>query len=90
MLDELHDHYRRKGWIEASIALDLAMLEAERRVQLNPQAGLPAPRPYPSLAAAGESWLIVKPYWVVYRPSTPPLILAVFHDSADIPARYSP
>ena len=90
LIDELHNHYRHKGWVEASFALDRALVEAETRIERNPDAGLPAPRPYPELATPGERWIIITPYWVAYRLSTPPLILAVFHDSADIPTRYRP
>ena len=90
LIDDLHEHYRRKGWIEASIALDRALQEAERRTGVDPSSGLSAPRPYSGLASAGEKWVKVRPYWVAYVATTPALILAVFHESADIPSRYPP
>ena len=89
LIDELHDYYRSKGWIEASISLDRASQEAERKIVVSPDDGLSAPRPYPGLRNSGEMWLLVRPYWVAYRITTPPLIIAVFHDTADIPARYT-
>ncbi len=64
-----------------------ALAEAEGRIELNPEDGLPAPRPYPVLRRAGRAWIKAGRYWVAYRISNPPVIVAVFFETADIPTR---
>jgi hypothetical protein len=49
--------------------------------------GLPAPRPYPWLAAPGDAWVHAGRYWFAYRGTAPAVIFAVFYDQADIPGR---
>jgi len=46
---------------------------------------LAAPKPYPELARAGRAW--VKAGRIAYSLTTPPIILAVFYDQADMPRR---
>ena len=84
---DLRDHYERLQRPEASAGLRKALLAAERRIEARPRDGLPAPRPYPALAHPGEAWVKVGRYWVAYSLTTPPVILAVFYDAADIPGR---
>jgi len=48
---------------------------------------LPAPRAYPELARPGQAWLKAGRYWIAYGTGTPPVILAVFFETADIPGR---
>ncbi len=88
LIDELSAHYLRKGRIEAILSLEAALTEAEARIESRPKSGLSAPRPYPELASDSELWILVRHYWVAYTPTDPPVILAVFHDSADIPRRF--
>jgi plasmid stabilization system protein ParE len=83
----LRNHYVSKRRPEAIRALNASLAEAEARIARSPGAGLAAPRPYPALASAGSLWILVGRYWIAYRPSDPPLILAVFYDQADIPRR---
>ena len=49
--------------------------------------GLPAPRPTPELARPGQAWLKAGRYWIAYGTGTPPVILAVSFETADIPGR---
>jgi len=73
--------------IEAVRNLAAALAEAEARIEHDPGAGLPAPRPYPGLAREGRAWTKTGRYWIAYSMTVPPVILGVFHDSADIPGR---
>ena len=86
-IDALRAHFGRKHRIEPIISLATSLAEAEHRIEAAPAAGLPAPRPYPQLARTGRLWIIVRHYWVAYAPTRPPITLAVFHDTADIPGR---
>lgn len=86
-LDALLEHYERLGRIEATRNLIATLEAASARIERDPAAGLPAPRPYPSLAKPGRRWLHVRPYWVGYSTTTPPVISAVFYDAANIPGR---
>jgi plasmid stabilization system protein ParE len=81
-----HNSARRRP--DALRNLDAALLEAERRIERNPTtAGLPAPRQYPDLARPGRRWFKAGPYWIAYRTTGPPVILAVFYETANIPGR---
>ena len=84
---ELRDHYERGQRPEAARNLDMALHDAERRIEGDPTAGLTAPRPYPALARPGQAWVKVGPYWVRYSTRTPLVITGVFYETADIPGR---
>ena len=84
---ELREHYERERRLEASRNLDAVLDDAERRIERDPAAGLPAPRPYPTLARPGQAWVKVGPYWVRYSTRTPPVITGVFYERIDIPGR---
>ena len=86
-LDALIAHYEALGRIEASINLLSALERAKARISETPEAALPAPRPYPSLAKAGRRWIIEGTYWISYSLTTPPVISGVFYAMADIPNR---
>jgi plasmid stabilization system protein ParE len=86
-LDALIAHYEALGRIEASINLLNALEGAKARISETPEAGLPAPRPYPSLAKAGRRWIIEGTYWISYSLTTPPVISGVFFAMADLPNR---
>ena len=88
MVEALRRHFEGRNRIEAIERLLLALAQAERSIAQNPAAGLPAPRPYPSLAQAGRRWIKAGSYWVAYSIAVPPVITAVFYDQADIPNRY--
>jgi len=84
---ELQEHYERERRPEAARNLDMALHDAERRIEGDPTAGLTAPRPYPTLARPGQAWVKVGPYWVRYSTRTPLVITGVFYETADIPRR---
>ena len=86
-IDALRLHFIARSRIEAVIALDRALERAEQTIVLQPGAGLPAPRPYPQLERAGRAWTHIGRYWFGYTLDTPPVLLAVFYDAADIPGR---
>jgi hypothetical protein len=60
---------------------------AESRIELLPDAGLPAPRPYPSLSRQDRAWIKAGRYWIAYSSASPPTIVAVFFETANIPDR---
>jgi plasmid stabilization system protein ParE len=86
-LDGLIAHYEALGRVEASINLLNALDRAKIRISKTPEAGLPAPRPYPSLAKDGRRWIIEGTYWISYSLTPPPVISGVFYAMADIPNR---
>lgn len=86
-VEALFRHYEELSRFEAANNLARALEDAEQRIATKPEAGLPAPRPYPKLAAPGEAWIKVGRYWIAYRVAPSPVILAVFHESANIPGR---
>ena len=72
------------------MALDRALDEAERQISAKPHSGMSAPRPYPSLARAGRSWIKVGRYGIAYSLTPTVSITAVFYDQSDIPGRLPP
>jgi plasmid stabilization system protein ParE len=83
----LIDHYELKGRLEASENLLAALETARQRIAQAPDAGLEAPRPYPSLKRPGRRWIIEGRYWISYNLTKPPIISGVFYVMADIPNR---
>jgi plasmid stabilization system protein ParE len=86
-VDDLIQHYEDRQRIEAIRAFLAALDEAEQKIESSPAAGLSAPRPYPGLAQPGQAWVKAGRYWIAYNTTTPPVILAVFYETADIPSR---
>jgi len=84
---QLRTHYEARSFIEAVVNLDAALREAERRIEADPAAGSASPRPYPQLARPARAWIKSGNYWIAYTLTAPPVIVGVFHDSADIPRR---
>ena len=80
-------HYEGLDRTDAVRNLIAAMSQVEVSIERKPDAGLAAPRPYPSLARLGYAWIKSGSYWVAYSRGAPPVIVAVFHESADIPNR---
>lgn len=72
--------------MEAGRNLLSAVDQAIQTICMDPMVGLPAPRPYPALTQPGRLWLRTGRYWIAYT-KTPSLIVAVFHDMADITGR---
>lgn len=86
-LDALLSHFDERERPEAIRSLVAAIDRAAERIERNTAARLPAPRPYPSLARQGRVWMKSGRYWIAYSTTTPPVIMAVFYDQADIPGR---
>ncbi len=86
-LAALLQHYADRGRPEAGRSLIAAVDEAAARIEHDPAAGLPSPRPYPRLARPGRAWTKAGRYWIAYSTTRPPVILAVFYDAANIPGR---
>jgi len=83
----LRRHYEQFDRPEAIRALVVALDSAWLTITSDPAAGLAAPRPYPQLARPGRQWIKVGRYWIGYRTEAPPIIFAVFYDTANIPKR---
>ena len=86
-VDDLLRHYEERQRDGAARALLAALHEAERRIERDPAAGLPAPRSYPQVARPGRAWVKAGRYWIVYTITDPPVIAAVFFETANIPGR---
>ena len=86
-VDDLADHYEKLERIEALRNLYRAMADAEDRIEREPGAGLPSPRPYPECQRPGVLWILSGSYWVAYA-ATRNLIVGVFYASGDIPRRF--
>jgi plasmid stabilization system protein ParE len=86
-VDRLILHYEARGRLQAAENLLRALERAKDRIASAPEAGLPAPRPYPSLAQHGRRWIVEGRYWLSYSLTKPPVISGVFYDMANIPGR---
>jgi plasmid stabilization system protein ParE len=88
LVADLLAFYLKRERPAAIAALRSALQEAERTILAAPARGLPSPSPYPSLAKPGRLWRKSGSYWIAYDP-TALAILAVFHETANMPARLS-
>ena len=87
-VDDLLAHFERINRPEATRNLIRALRQAAARIERAPDAGLPAPRPYPALASLGLRWIKEGAYWISYTyDGGDPVIAGVFHEAADIPRR---
>lgn len=86
-IGDLVRHYEDLNRPEAVRRLFAALDAAERKIEDDPSGGLVAPRPYPQVARKGRAWVKSGRYWVVYSTAQPPVIVAVFYETADIPRR---
>ena len=77
----------RKNRPEAIRNLLVAVNQAMKQIDDDPNGGLGAPRPHPGLAYPGRAWTQAGRYWFAYRLDAPPVITAVFYDAADVPGR---
>lgn len=84
---DLRAGYEAKERQEAIRNLIAAVIASAERIERAPGVGLPTPPPYPELAREGRLWLKEGRYWIAYSTVSPPVILAVFHEAADIPGR---
>ena len=84
---ELREYYEHSERPEAIRGLIVALDEASRKIEANPQAGFTAPRPYPQLAQPGRAWVKSGRYWIAYTTAQPPVIAAAFDETANIPGR---
>jgi plasmid stabilization system protein ParE len=86
-LRQLTEHYEARDRLDAARNLLAAVEAAKMRIARCPSDGMPAPRPYPELSDLNLQWIIEHRYWIAYTASDPPVIAAIFHDTADIPNR---
>jgi hypothetical protein len=84
---QLRQHYEDLDRPEAVRRLIAAEEEASRKIEANLASGVGAPPPYPHLARPRRAWIKVGPYWISYSTTQPPVIVAAFHETADIPGR---
>jgi len=84
---ELRQHGEDRARPEATRALVAALEKAWQAIAIHPAAGLAVPRPHPNLARPGWAWVRAGRGWVAYNTQPRPVIVAVFHDTADIPGR---
>lgn len=84
----LRRHYEERGRPEATRNLIQALERAWASIAAHPEAGRAAPRPYPQLARPGRAWVHAGRYWIAYSTRPPVAIVAVFHETADIPGRF--
>ena len=82
----LRDYYEELGRTTAIRALFAALDAAEQRID-NGDAGMPAPRPYPRLVRPGRAWIKTGRYWISHSTTTPPIIVGVYFEIANIPGR---
>ncbi len=85
-LEALESFYIEKVRPQALRNLGHALAEASLMILNAPERGVPAPGPYPGLAAFGLLWIKRGRYWVAYEPSVP-IIAGVFFETDDIPNR---
>ncbi len=86
-VDDLIKHYEDRERPEAIAALLTALDEAEHTIEGDPAGGFAAPRAYPSLARPGLAWVKAGRYWIAHSTAEPPVIVAVFYETANIPGR---
>lgn len=84
-VSRLESHYEALDRVEAVFNLLRAVEAAKARIARAPEAGLPAPRPYPALKKPGRLWLKEGRYWISYSPTKPLAITGVFFETVDIP-----
>lgn len=84
----LFEHYVARDRDGAARNLLQAVGEALDRIEANPLAGLPHPRPYPGMARWGFRWTKVGRYWFGYAVTAEgPVLTNVLYDTADLPGR---
>jgi len=83
-VDRLIAYSEEKARHAAAINLLDALERAKQRIAQNPESGLAAPRPYPTLSRHGRRWIIEGRYWISCSLTTPPVISGVFFATADI------
>lgn len=82
---DLEQHYEALDRLAAVRNLLRAVERAKHRIARDPEAGLPAPRPYPKLRRPGRLWIKEGRYWIAYNTTRPPVISGVFFETVDIP-----
>jgi plasmid stabilization system protein ParE len=87
-LDRLAAHYEALNRLDAAENLLKGLEAAKARISAKPGRIYSAPRPYPALEYLGWRWLLERHYWIAYSKEKPPLITAIFHESANIPGWY--
>jgi hypothetical protein len=87
-LEALEAHYQKLGRDLAIIRMTEAVAMAAARINEGAGPFLPAPRPYPELAAYGWRWLKEARYWIAFTPIPDgQAITGIFFETSDIPRR---
>lgn len=87
-LTALNEYYAERGRDLAIDRLADSLERASFRIIHGRGSFYDAPRPYPTLARKGWRWTKEGRYWIAFTSGVRGLsIVAVFHDSADIPNR---
>ncbi len=85
LLDSLLADYERKNRVEAQLKLLKILEEVSEEVLYGSPRYLPAPRPFPRLAAHGYNWILYEDYWFAFTKDAIPAIVYVFYASARVP-----
>jgi hypothetical protein len=85
-VSDLRLHDEALSRFEALRNLDIALDTAVSRIAQG-EPGLAAPGPYPQLASHGRAWIKSGRYWIAYLTKSPPVVVGVFYETADIPNR---
>lgn len=81
----LRDYMRKERDLAVAKLLD-AFSAAVSRIEADPAAGVPHPRPYPEVANWGFLWVKEHRYWFGYSMSKGyPILTNIHFDTSDIP-----
>lgn len=87
-VEALFEHYLVLDRDGAARNLLRAVDEALDRIEADPPAGLPHPRPYPGMVRWGYRWIKVGRYWFGYASTVDgPVLTNVLYDAANLPGR---
>jgi plasmid stabilization system protein ParE len=88
-VEALFEHYLARDRDGAARNLLRAVGEALDRIEADPLAGLPHPRPYPGMARWGYRWIKAGRYWFGHAVAADgvPVLTNVLYDAADLPER---
>jgi hypothetical protein len=86
---DLIAHYRKKLRPEAVRNLNIALARAEDAIARGTARSRAFPASYRDLAMPGRAWIKEGIYWIAFRQTVPPVIIAVFWEQAQIDQRFS-
>ena len=85
---QLAEYYRAKQRPEALQNLRAALISAEAAIKNRSPHVRSFPAVYRNLSRPGRAWIKEGIYWIAYNQTDPPVIVAVFWESADFGSRY--